>query len=246
MTRCHRAAGWRRPRSARCVDQPVVLDAYNNCFVGPLSRSLDELRRLQRLNLGDNFFNGSVPTKIGQLRSLRFLHLAENVLTRRLPSELDALASLEQLEIRYNVYDGGVPTEQWREDGTSAPGGARACPNIVVGPWRMTMFQREATLLHYEYMPNGSLDDLLHDAAGAGAMGKVGLDWDARHQIAVGMAQGMSYLHHDCVPAVAHRDLKPSNILLDADIEARVANFGIAKALHDAVPMSVVVVVLPW
>jgi len=83
----------------------------------------------------------------------------------------------------------------------------------------------EATLLLYEYMPNGSLDNLLHGAADAGAAGKAGLDWDALRRITVGMAQGVSYLHHDCVPAVAHRDLKPSNILLDADMEARVADY---------------------
>ena len=35
---------------------------------------------------------------------------------------------------------------------------------------------KEATLLLYEYMPNGSLDDLLHGAAGVGTPGKVGLD----------------------------------------------------------------------
>ena len=89
----------------------AVLDAYSNCFVGPLSRGLGELRRLQRLNLGGSFFNGSVPPEIGQLRSLRFLHLAGNALTRQLPSELGALASLEQLDIGYNAYDGGVPAE---------------------------------------------------------------------------------------------------------------------------------------
>ncbi|XP_040382876.1 leucine-rich repeat receptor-like protein kinase TDR [Oryza brachyantha] len=94
----------------------------------------------------------------------------------------------------------------------------------------------EATMLLYEYMPNGSLDELLH---GAGAA-KARPGWDARYKIAVGVAQGVSYLHHDCLPAIAHRDIKPSNILLDDDMEARVADFGVAKALQSAAPMSVV------
>ena len=49
--------------------------------------------------------------------------------------------------------------------------------------------------------------------------------------------RGERGLHHDCVPAVAHRNLKPSNILLDTDMEERVADFGVAKALHGAAPM---------
>ncbi|GJN39688.1 hypothetical protein PR202_gb28823 [Eleusine coracana subsp. coracana] len=99
----------------------------------------------------------------------------------------------------------------------------------------------ETTMLLYEYMPNGSLHDLLHGANTTTAKKATSsnnkavvleLDWDARHRIALGVAQGVSYLHHDCIPAVAHRDLKPSNILLDADMEPRVADFGVAKALH--------------
>ena len=90
----------------------------------------------------------------------------------------------------------------------------------------------EATLLLYEYMSNGSLDDLLHGAAGAGAAGKAGLDWDARHRIAVGVAQGVSYLHHDCVLAEAHRDLKPSNILLDIDMEVHMADYMSSLIVH--------------
>ncbi|TVU01650.1 hypothetical protein EJB05_52881 [Eragrostis curvula] len=91
------------------------------------------------------------------------------------------------------------------------------------------------TLLLYEYMPNGSLDDLLHGTGNTKLLG-----WDARHRIGVGVAQGVSYLHHDCRPPVAHRDLKPSNILLDSHMEARVADFGVAKALCGAAPMSAV------
>ncbi|CAO2189823.1 unnamed protein product [Urochloa humidicola] len=110
----------------------------------------------------------------------------------------------------------------------------------------------EVTLLLYEYMPNGSLEDLLHGSdggAGAAAVkkqpGKAAaaqrvLGWEARRRIAVGVAEGVSYLHHDCRPAVAHRDIKPSNILLDADMEARVADFGVAKALRGGAAMSAV------
>ncbi|KAJ4774691.1 Leucine-rich repeat receptor-like protein kinase family protein [Rhynchospora pubera] len=89
------------------------------------------------------------------------------------------------------------------------------------------------TMLLYEYMPNGSLEELLH-GGGEKKGAKVVIDWETRYKIAVGVAQGLSYLHHDCRPVVVHRDLKPSNILLDADMEARVADFGVAKIINGA------------
>ncbi|KAH8963263.1 hypothetical protein BDL97_05G144800 [Sphagnum fallax] len=86
----------------------------------------------------------------------------------------------------------------------------------------------DSNLLVYEYMPNGSLGDLLHTTKGAKL-----LDWSMRYKIAVGAAQGLAYLHHDCVPRILHRDVKSKNILLDADYEAHVADFGLAKSLQE-------------
>ncbi|XP_047329217.1 receptor protein-tyrosine kinase CEPR1-like [Impatiens glandulifera] len=83
----------------------------------------------------------------------------------------------------------------------------------------------DCSLLVYEYMPNGNLWDALHK-------GKTNLDWPIRHQIAVGIAQGVAYLHHDLLPPIIHRDIKTTNILLDVNYQPKVADFGIAKVLQ--------------
>ncbi|CAL5383921.1 unnamed protein product [Camellia sinensis] len=83
----------------------------------------------------------------------------------------------------------------------------------------------DCNLLVYEYMPNGNLWDALHK-------GKILLDWAIRHQIALGIAQGLAYLHHDLKPSIIHRDIKSTNILLDINYQPKVADFGIAKVLQ--------------
>ncbi|XP_055832155.1 leucine-rich repeat receptor-like serine/threonine/tyrosine-protein kinase SOBIR1 [Solanum dulcamara] len=84
--------------------------------------------------------------------------------------------------------------------------------------------------LVYEYMKNGSLHDILQQVA----EGTRELDWLGRHRIAEGVAAGLEYLHINHTQRIIHRDLKPANILLDDDMEARIADFGLAKAVPDA------------
>ncbi|KAJ1254044.1 hypothetical protein BS78_03G001000 [Paspalum vaginatum] len=80
-------------------------------------------------------------------------------------------------------------------------------------------------LLIYDLMPNGSLDAALHSHH------QHGLDWAARFRVALGVARGLSYLHHDCIPHVIHRDIKSSNILLDHDMQPRLSDFGLATLM---------------
>ncbi|XP_047167063.1 receptor-like protein kinase 5 [Vigna umbellata] len=90
--------------------------------------------------------------------------------------------------------------------------------------------KEDSLLLVYEYLENHSLDRWLHNKSKQTASGSV-LDWPKRLHIAIGAAQGLCYMHHDCLPPVVHRDVKTSNILLDSKFNAKVADFGLAMML---------------
>jgi len=82
-------------------------------------------------------------------------------------------------------------------------------------------------LIVYDYIPNGSLDSLVFKPKNNRV-----LPWDKRFNILKGVAWGLLYLHEEWEQVVIHRDVKASNVLIDAEMNARLGDFGLAR-LYD-------------
>ncbi|VVB11129.1 unnamed protein product [Arabis nemorensis] len=81
--------------------------------------------------------------------------------------------------------------------------------------------------LIYEYMASGNLQDYLSSENAED------LSWEKRLRIAIDSAQGLEYLHHGCRPPIVHRDVKTANILLNDNLEAKIADFGVSKVFPE-------------
>ncbi|XP_024929883.3 MDIS1-interacting receptor like kinase 2-like [Ziziphus jujuba] len=82
------------------------------------------------------------------------------------------------------------------------------------------------SFLVYEFVELGSLVKILSDNLKA-----MELEWFKRVNTVKGLANAISYLHHECFPDIVHRDISSKNVLLDDECEAHISDFGSATTL---------------
>ncbi|KAI8007772.1 Rust resistance kinase Lr10 [Camellia lanceoleosa] len=78
--------------------------------------------------------------------------------------------------------------------------------------------------LLYEFLPNNSLEKFI-----SSNQEKHSLGWEKLHDIALGIAKGIEYLHLGCDQRILHFDIKPQNVLLDNKFNPKISDFGLAK-----------------
>ncbi|XP_065852830.1 MDIS1-interacting receptor like kinase 2-like [Euphorbia lathyris] len=86
--------------------------------------------------------------------------------------------------------------------------------------------QPNQSLLVYEFLEGGNLGKTLNSEEEA-----MLFDWNKRVIIVKDIANGLSYMHHDCLPAIVHRDISSKNILLDLEYNGHISDFGTARIL---------------
>ncbi|KAG6496561.1 hypothetical protein ZIOFF_044428 [Zingiber officinale] len=105
--------------------------------------------------------------------------------------------------------------------------------------------EEDKRILVYEYLENKSLDQAIFGIVGAmhsynmlrialvERKSSLHLDWPKRFDVLIGVARGLAYLHEESRVRIVHRDVKASNILLDADLNPKISDFGLAKLYDD-------------
>ncbi|GLJ45084.1 hypothetical protein SUGI_0949110 [Cryptomeria japonica] len=217
----------------------IAVDLARNNLSGSIPEALATLSNLKQLNLADNDLNGSVPIGLSEQKQRGKLILSvygnEKLCQVGICKDGRKGKSSKTLVcfIEVRAMTSNFQTEIGKGGYGSVYLGCLQDKDVAVkilsdkshkGAIQFSTEEQNLVLV-YEYMSNGDLRHFLDGQTSS----RNYLGWERRLNIALDAAQGLEYLHVGCKPSIIHRDVKSSNILLNDQMEAKIADFGLSR-----------------
>ncbi|KAL7197952.1 hypothetical protein ACSBR2_020470 [Camellia fascicularis] len=211
------------------------LIAYNK-LVGHLPENLCFIGLLTELGAADNNLTGPIPKSLKNCHSLYRVRLEGNQLLGNISEDFGIYPNLDYIDLsRNNFYVVAVKKLHATLDDDSAnlkgfTSEIRALTEIrhhnIVKLYGYCSHPRHSFLV-YEFLEGGSLGKMLSTDDDI-----VVFDWIKRVNTVKGVANALSYMHHDCFQPIIHRDISSKNVLFDLEYDAHISDFGTARFMN--------------
>ncbi|XP_028052067.1 probable leucine-rich repeat receptor-like protein kinase At1g35710 [Camellia sinensis] len=227
------------------------IDLSYNKFYGQLSEKWGESRGLTSFRISNNNISGGIPPKLAKATHLCVLDISSNQLVGEIPIKLASLISLFHLSLSDNKLSGNIPL----------CGSTKTCSIEKLGNFHNELHSSiqstldgmlSLALVDISYnqlegpLPNIKAFQVLFEALRGNTEREslkkilsnekeaVDFEWIKRVNVIKGVANGLFYKHHECLPPIIHQDISSKNVLLDGEYMAYISDFGIAFLKPDS------------